>query len=429
MSFTFTESVNTTLPNMRPEVYSRMLQEVYQASSVIEQIASTSAESEMNAGDVYHRPTLDGSFQGLKPINPGQNIPRSPLGSTDETLTIDRYFGDRFEIPEVQSVLERFNLRSEFGALKMRELALQIDGDCLGHMIESASVTLDDGDFSGGVAGSPVALSGGVIEDVIPIVKAEQSLNKISGGDMVGVVTPEFMKVLAIQTQGRATDFGDAALRNGFASGQVLRHQGFTIYESVNVPLSLYLDMNGNAVDGETVSINGHTVTFKAVVAAKNQVLIGANTVETVTNLKNYFENPTSGAFSHTALDMEVDHDALVKFGFGAKFEVTVTDLGGDGDGAAEVRFFMLGGNLRIKNTLVSTLTNGDWNADKHTQHMIFCRRGDIELARPIAPKSSFITADQNQFQQSEVVKITSLYGRKVFSDQAKGIVALAAKL
>ena len=293
-------------------------------------------------------------------------------------------------------------------------------------MVESASVTLDDADFTGGVAGTPVALAQGIIEDIIPVVKGELALNKIAGGDMVAVVTPEFMKVLTIQTQGRATDFGDATLRNGFASGQVLRHQGFTIYESVNVPLSLYLDMSGNAVDGQTVSINGHTVTFKDVVAAKHQVAIGANTVEAMTNLKNYFENPTSGAFSHTALDMEADHDALVKFGFGSKFEVTVTDLGA---GAAEVRFFMLGGNLRIKNTLAKTLVNGEWNADKHTQHMIFCQRGNIELARPIAPKSSFITADQNQFQQSEVVKITSLYGRKVFSDQAKGIVALAAKL
>lgn len=419
------EVINANLANMRPEVYSRMLQEIYQASSVIEQIASTTAESEMTAGEVYHRPTLDGAFSGIKPLNVGQDIPTSPLGSTDETLVIDRYFGDRFAIPEVQSVLERFNLRKEFGALKMRELALQIDGDCLGHMVEAGSVALDDGSF-GGAAGSPLALSGSTIEDIIPVVKEEFALNKVMGGDMVAVVTPGFLKTLTIQTQGRATDFGDATLRNGFASGQVLRHQGFTIYESVNVPVSLYLDMTGNAVDAQTVSINGHTVTFKDVVAAKHQVAIGANAIETMTNLKNYFENPTSGAFSHTALDMEVDHDALVKFGFGAKFEVTVTDLG---NGAAEVKFFMLGGNLRIKGTLAETLTNGAWNADKHSQHMIFCQRGNIELARPIAPKTAFISADANMFQQSEIVKLTSLYGRKVFSDQAKGIVSLRAAL
>lgn len=423
----FLETVNLTIENMRPEVYGRMLQEIYQASSVIEQVASTSAQAEMSAGDVYHRPTIDGQFSGIKPVDVGADIPRSPIGSSDETLVIDRYFGDRFVIPEVQSVLERFNLRQEFGALKMRELALQIDGDCLGHMVDSASVTIDDGGF-GGVANKPLALSGATIEDVIPVVKEELALNKVMGGDMVGIVTPSFLKSLTIQTQGRATDFGDATLRNGFASGQVVSHQGFTLYESVNTPLALFLDMDeeSNAVDGQTVSINGHTVTFKAAVVAKHQVAIGADSVETMTNLKNYFENPASSAFSHVALDFEADHTALVKFGFGKKFEITVTDTG---NGSCEVKFFMLGGNLRIKQTLTKTLTEGAWNEDKHIQYMIFCQRGSIELARPIAPKTSFVSADANMFQQSEIVKITSLYGRKVFSDQSQKIVVLAAKL
>jgi hypothetical protein len=421
----FRELVNPTLKNMRAETYSSMLQEIYQANSVIEQVASTTAQSELGTNQTYHRASIDGFFSGLKKIDAGQDIPKSPLGAIDETLTIDRYFGDRFEIPEVQSELERFNLRQEFGALKMRELALQIDGDCLGHMAESASIQLDAGDF-GGNAGEPLRLAAGTIEDIVPAIKAELSLNKVSGTDMVGIITPEFVKILTSQTQGRATEFGDAILRNGFMSGEVLRHQGFTMYESVNVPVSLYLDMTGNAVDGQTVSINGATVTFKDVVAAKGQVAIGADAVETMTNLKNFFENPTSGDFSHVAYNAESDHSSLVPLGFGSKFEITVTDQGA---GAAEVKFFMLGGNLRIKSTLAETLTNGSWNSDKHSQHIIFTKRGGIELVRAIAPKTAFVSADANMFQQSEIVKLTALYGRKVFADQKQSILSLRAAL
>ena len=420
----FAENVNPNLANMRPEVYARMLQEVYQASSIVEQVASVSAEKEMNFGDVYHRPTIAGQFSGIKPLNVGDDIAASPIGSADETLTIDRYFGDRFLIPEVQSVLDRFNLRKQFGSRKMQELALHIDADCLGHVAKNAASRLDAGDFTG-QAGDPLALSGTNVEEIVPAMISELAHNSVMTGERIGIVTPDFMKVLTNQTQGRATSFGDDVLRNGF-NGNVIRHQDFVLYSSTNVPTSYYLDTTANPADGETLTLpTGLVVTFKNVVAAKKQILIGADTAATFANLKAFIEDPTT-AGSHLALDAVTDHTDLVLLGFGKKFQVTSNDLGG---GAAETEFYMLGGGLRAKKNLAENMANSEWNSDKHSQHMMFGTRGFIELARPIAPKISIVSADMNPTQQTEIVKLTALYGREMFSDQKTRAISLRAAL
>ena len=130
---------------IRGQSYSDALQMVYQANAVVEQIADVSVDNELKIGDKLVKATLEGNHKGIKRITPGQSIPVSPLGGQEEFLEITENFGDRFELPTAENEQARFNLKNEFGALKMRELALRIDAHCLDDLSLNAGSVLDNG--------------------------------------------------------------------------------------------------------------------------------------------------------------------------------------------------------------------------------------------------------------------------------------------
>ena len=413
--------------NVRGVSYSDALQMVYQANAVTEQIADVSPDSELKIGDKFAKSTLNGFHKGIKRIEPGKSIPKSPLGGQEEFLEITENFGDRFELPTVENELSRHNLKTEFGALKMQELALRIDAHCLRDLSSNAASVIDDGINNN--AGNPLALDQANIEDMVPRALEQIALRNAQKGELCAVVDPTFVRLLTAQTQGRATDFGDSTLTNGF-SGRAFRHQGVMFYESTNIPVHFFFDATANPVDGETITINGLEITFKNAVASTGQVAIGANTVETFENLKELLENPTTtpAGGKYIAYNDFADYSSLIKIGYGSQFEVTVTDLGA---GAVELELVALGDGLTmVFDSLMSdNMANGSFNSAKRYKEILFMNKGSVSLARPIAPTVQEVNSGSVEDRFSDIVKLQSLFGTKVFSDQTKGIVNVKASL
>jgi len=400
---------------------------VYQANAVVEQIADVSVDAELKIGDKLAKATLEGNHKGIKRITPGKPIAKSPLGGQEEFLEITENFGDRFELPNVENELSRHNLKAEFGSLKMQELALRIDAHCLDDLSVNAASVIDDGINNN--AGSPLSLDQANIEDMVPRALEQISLRNARNGELCAVVDPTFVRLLTAQTQGRATDFGDASLKNGFA-GRVFRHQGIMFYESTNIPVHHFFDATGQPADGETITINGLEITFKNAVVAKSQVAIGASSLESYENLKEFLENPTTtpAGGKYIAYDAEADYADLIKIGYGDKFKVTVTDLGG---GNVEVEFVALGDGLTMvfDNLMSDTIADGAFNSAKRYKDILFMNKGSVSLARPVKPTVQEVNSSSLEDRFSDIVKLHALYGSKVFSDQSKGIVNVRAAL
>jgi len=285
---------------------SRYSTPVYSALAVFEE------REKLRRGQSVTRPYLD-VFEE-QDYSRGTDLTIPDKTETNETLTITTAKATPFAIDDLDEVQSNFNLMAQYSDRAMRALEKAVDADFLSEVTNAAS-TVDDSDL-GGTAGGGIALDSSNVLRVYNIVLRKLQLKDVNvigmtdprpnvgnikpgGQGGYAVVNPYFNEQLLVALGGRETSDGDMVGKNGYAN----KYSGFDNYISTNGYWVGVLGIATQPTDGDTVTINSVTFTFKTVLGSTaGNVLIGGSADAANTNLAALINAPGTTTSNGVAL-------------------------------------------------------------------------------------------------------------------------------
>lgn len=351
------------------------------------------------------------------------------ITDTQETLVINKEKEASIYIKKLDELQAHLPVKQKYGRKLANALVNQIDGDVLLALYQGAGTTLDDGDFSG-TDGNGYTVTASNVATVF--VTAMQKLRlknvvynkrfrtaagmklEVPEGMPAAAISPEILSYIELYLGGKDTLLGDQVSRNGY-SGYFM---GFECFVSNALPWTGTLALATNPTDGDTITINGVTITFKATLTAA-----------------------TGETEVHIASTVDITRANLVEFlnANGADSETEATDAGYSSATAAEQKLLKnmtwTNDNSADTATVVAsgwgtvvvseTLTDATdtWTATKQQLHCIFALTNSISLVIQKNPslEENFVSGKIGR----DYIAWTA-YGSKVFTDQSPQIVELA---
>ncbi len=305
-----------------PETWSKEYQIVHDKIPVYPAISNYRLAAGLKVGDTVHRsyPTslvanvmgADGSYA------------TQALTDTDETLVIDKNYETSFYIKELDELQNSLPVRTQYAKRSMVAIFNQIDGDILGQY-DQFTQTLDDGDM-GGTAGAGVTITTANVKKMFFTAKRllqKQNILLDNGARFTGfkseddqnamavaVISPEVYQNLLEAVDGKDTVFGDKVAQSGNAG----MYAGFNIFVSNALGWSASLNLATIPTAGDTIVINGVTLTAAADNSATNA---GDFSIETTNDLAAanivLLINGTGTAGSDEYIDVSAANRLLLK--------------------------------------------------------------------------------------------------------------------
>ena len=213
---------------------------------------------------------------------------RQAITDTDESLTINKEKETSFYIKTLDEIQNHLPTRRRHAHDSMVALFNQIDGDVLGDYDQYTN-NIDDYDL-GGTDGNGITVTTANVHKLFTksLLKLQQSNIKMDNSAKfsgfsdesdslasrgVAIIGPEVYNVILEKYEGKDTTLGD----NVGTNGHVGRLFGFDIFLSNSLGWSATLVMPTIPSDGDTVTINGVTFTFKTTLGTTaGNLLIGA---------------------------------------------------------------------------------------------------------------------------------------------------------
>lgn len=399
------------------ETWDNVYQVTHHKIPVYPAISNFRLAAGLRKGDTVHRQyrnTLVANTMGAD-----GSFTRQAITDTDESLVINKEKEASFYIKELDEIQNHLPTRAKHAFDASVAIFNQIDGDVLGEYDQFTN-TLDDGDL-GGTAGNGLTVTAAnvrsLFSNAMRLLQRENIMldntAKFTGfrkEDMtksrgVAVISPDVYNTLIESLDGKDSSLGDQVGING----HVGRYYNFDIFVSNALGWSATLALATNPTDGDTIVINGVTVTFVATLSAAS----GASEV-------------------HIASTVDITRANLVEFlnAAGANDETEATDTGYSSTSAANQ---ILLGNMTwtndntadtatVKSTgrgfvvVSETFTDGTdtWTAAKQVQHCLFGVANSIDVVIQKTP--SIKTQDRSGFVGVDVVTWAA-YGYKVFNE------------
>jgi len=351
------------------------------------------------------------------------------ITDTQETLVIDKEKEASIYIKKLDVLQAHLPLKQKYGRKLANALVNQIDADVLLTAYQGAGTTLDDGDFAGTSGNGHAVTSTNVATIFVTAMEKLRLKNTIynkrfkAGNGMklevpegmpMAVISPEVKSAVELYLGGRDTMLGDQVSRNGYAG----YFHGFECFSSNALAWTGTLAMATNPSDGDTITINGVTITFKATLTSSS----GASEV-------------------HIASTVDITRANLVEFlnAAGANDEAEATDAGYSSTSAANQKLLKnmtwTNDNANDVATVVAsgwgtvvvseTFTDATdtWTGAKQQVHNLFALSKSISLVIQKNPslEENFVSGKIGR----DHIAWTA-YGLKVFTDQAPQIVELA---
>lgn len=340
-----------------------------------------------------------------------------PITDTAEELKIDKEKEASIYIKDLDVLQAHLPLKKKYGRKLANALINQIDGDLLGAMYAGAGTKLDDGDF-GGTAGNGFTVTKDNVSTMFVTAKTKLRLNNViynkrfKGGVKLEVpegmpvagVSPEILQYIEIYLGGKSTLLGDKVSTNGYGG----YFQGFELFLSNSLPWTGALSMATTPTDGDTVTINGVTFTFKTTLGTTaGNVLIGADAAAANANLAALINAPKTTTTEGVALSTA---DAKLMKNITATATADAVSLVATGWGTVEVS---------------ETLTDGSdgWTATDEKLYIFFAIARSASLV--IQKRPSMVTNSVSGKIGKDFIAWT-VYGYKIFHDQAPQIVSVA---
>jgi hypothetical protein len=260
-----------------PEYWSRRSQILLKKSLVGTMIASMEERETLRNGDTVHRPYHSDPY--VVDYVKGTSVNIQDITTTDETLVIDQSKVVGVYVDDDDMKQNKYETANLLIDRSTHMLAREMDFSILSKASDSA-LTVDDGTI-GGTAGNPIALSTTNAVNTFSTAKAELASNNVEHDkDWFLVVDPKTVNVITQTFIANGFNTADLSLRNGFLGDWL----GFKVFESNALKNTTVLGIATNPTDGDTFTIKGVTFTFKTVLAAAGDILIGAAAADSVDN-------------------------------------------------------------------------------------------------------------------------------------------------
>lgn len=346
-----------------PEYWSRRMQRKHNKTDRYRAIVSMEETGTLKRGDKVHRPYRS-AFQ-VNDLGSTGSYTRQDIEDTDDSLTIDQEKEVSFyirEIDEIQSNYKTRNLYADDAAIK---LSNQIDGQVFGEY-DQATSTVDDGDL-GGTDGNGFTISQNNVLQVFTVAGRKLTALDVDEDKRIAFISPEFREKLILYLGGKESALGD---KSG-VRGHIGHYMGFDLYLTTALAWSGRLEFGTLPTDGETIVINGVTLTFKdSIGTAAGNVHIGASTAAVALDILVASINAPGTSVAEGAaagfVALSAANQRLLN-------NVVATDEG------TYMTLKVTGKSYIAVSETLSAVAD-IWTTTKQIQHNLFGRKGAIDL-------------------------------------------------
>jgi len=370
-----------------------------------------------------------------RPLDGDGGYKRQATVDTDEYLILDSEYESTIYIKDYDKLIYDLPLQRSYSEDQVDALFLQIDASIL-MKYDEYSAQLDDGDF-GGTDDEGIEITSTNIRSIVSkaqvllrrnniIVNPTAKFTGVRKRDSqlkdrgVAIISPDVYAVIQERLEGRDTPLGDQITKNGY----VERYMNFDLFVSNNIACSARLDFSTTKFsDGDTVVINGATLTAKTTPAAAGQFLIGGNVAASIDGLVGIINDSES---------LEADSDGNNGAGTAgtlyyepsqATRDLLRNAVAVDGTTYMTVK---VGGVGRLTATETSAVSGIAWDADKLVQHCLF---GVAESIHVVIRKNPGIKVKDRSGKLGEDIVAWTAWGSKVFNDQLNKLVDVLIKI
>ena len=392
------------LTAFNPELWRPTMQKTFFKESTALGVASVDLRAELAVGDTLHQPY--GSYARVQSYTKGTDITVKDVDSTDDTLTVSTAKVASFYVDDIDRIQNKYDAISNFASGAQRQLNNYLDQVVLAEYA-SARTTLDDGDL-GGTDGNGVVHQASNTASIFTAMGRVLNSKKRLSQDRFVMIGPRMLEVVQNYVGNRETGFGDTVADNG----KVARRFGFDLVLSNNLPWTGSLKIATQPTDGDTVVINGVTLTFKTTLtgaATLGEVLIGATASTARTNLKKALLDEGTVDTHYSALTSD-NRQLLEEAGLTTGGTGSVTIVSND------INFVMFG-DVVVSETL--TAAADVWSAQ--VQYSLSGVRGSIAI---VTQKSPTVVFRDAQLRLGKYVHPWMLYGVKTFERMKDQLVA-----
>ena len=399
------------------EYFDNAYEEIFNKILVGKDIANFRFEKSLEYGGTVARTVLD--FSGVKL----RNVVRTSGGSTTD------YLSDSKEVltvninKQVKVFIHDDDQKQkgpqETSELCGKQLAAIVSEDLDARILyeaKNAYQTFDAGDLTTMAStGLGIALDATTVPQMAAYMPA-----KLRRGAKQEVMTTRAFVVdsyaagaITLYLLGKATDTVQSVLQNGYA-GDISNAE---LYISENLTGEAVITMSDDITDGDTISINGITFTFKtALTPTAGEVLLGANVAATRVNLCALINTP--GTTTANGVALSAANQALLT----DTYRITATNS------VANTNVTIVGiGSGRLTLTEAITHANDIWVVGKNIIHCYYGAKGAIDVVAQAGPGTLDIR--QSGEDRGDNIFAYDIAGIKTFADGAKKFLDVKIKV
>lgn len=405
------------------QVFSAEYQMSHFKETVYQIFADTRLEGGLTKGQTVNRSYA--SDVQVNDMGADGSYSTQAITDTQEYLTINKEKEASIYIKKLDELQAHLPLKQKYGKKLANALVNQIDGDVLLAMYQGAGTTMDDSTFAG-TSGNGFAVTASNVATVFTTAMQKLRLKNViynkrfQGGVKLEVpegmpavaVSPEILTYIELFLGGKDTLLGDKVSTNGY-SGYFM---GFELFLSNALPWTGVLALATNPTDGDTITINGVTLTFRATLGSTAGSIHIASTVDiTRANLVEFLN---AGGASSEAEDTDTGYVAVSTANQRLLKNMTWTN-----DNSANTATVVSSGWGTVVVSETLTDATDTWTAAKQKLNIIFALSKSCSLVVQKNPEM------EENFVSGKIGRdyiAWTVYGIKVFVDQAPQIVTLA---
>ncbi len=380
-------------------------------------LADTRLESSLTKGQTVARSYA--SDVQVNDMGADGSYSTQAITDTQETLTINKEKEASIYIKKLDELQAHLPLKQKYGRKLANALINQIDGDVLLAAYQGAGTTLDDGSFSG-TSGNGFTVTASNVSTVFTTAMQKLRLknvvynNRFQGsldlevpeGAPIAIISPEILSYIELYLGGKDSIGGDQVSRNGY-SGYFM---GFNLFISNSIAWTGTFSMVTQPTDGDTVTVNGVTFTFKTTLGSTaGNVLIGGSADAARANLTGLINTP--GTTDSNGVALTAANQRLMK-------NIVATNS----NSLDTMTIVSSGWGTVVVSKLLTDATD-NWTSTLQKLHCLFALSKSVSLVVQKQPDM------EDNFVSGKIGRdyiAWTVYGIKVFVDQAPQLVDFA---
>jgi hypothetical protein len=260
--------------------------------NIFRSISSFREEAVLTNGQKVDRPYRADVY--VQPYVKGTALTAQDVTATSDQLTVDKIFAALIYVDDVDKIQNKWDAASAWTEEIITRLANQMDADALFQGVYEANDTVDYNDLdTNQTAGAGIVLTTSNVLNLFTVASRKLSVNNVSGDNRFFAISPQVKQILLTYLAGRESILGD---KSG-ETGHIGRYMGFDLYETNNLTSMVRITPTDNPSNGETIIINGITITFETTPATVTNgfaVDIGGDTATTLDNVVSMINTPTT---------------------------------------------------------------------------------------------------------------------------------------